>query len=199
MEEKPRVKILGLMGSPKKKGNADLLLDRAIQGAESAAAQGEKVLVSELKIAPCLACGDCERTGECVVHDDMQEVYPKLREADGIIVSTPVFFMGLPAQLKALVDRCQPFWTRKYLLAAAVSKKRAGLLIAVGGTNLPHTFDAIRLEVKSFFHCLEVKYSGELLFPGVEEAGEIANHPEALSRAYQAGRELARSLKSAEK
>jgi hypothetical protein len=213
------------MGSPRKRGNADLLLEQALAGAREAGAETEKLLAADLKAAPCLACRGCERTGICVVHDTMTEVYPKLSGAQAIIVSSPIFFMGLPAQLKALIDRCQPFWVRKYLLhqpiymPAKASEPdepvggvhetpppledrqnpngefptRSGLFIAVGATNLPRTFDAVRFEVQSFFHCIEVKYADELLFPDVEEHGAIAHVPEALSAAFRAGEKLVKS------
>lgn len=188
------MKVLGIMGSPRKKGNSAILLEQALAGAEQAGGEVEKVMVAELQIAPCLACGGCERTGECIVHDTMGELYPKLEDLDGLIVATPAFFMGVPAQFKALIDRCQPFWIRKYLLAKPIEKKRAGLLLAVGGTNLPHTFDAVRLEVKSFFHCLDVKYAGEVLVRNVSEHGAVANLPDVLSQARLAGEQLVRSL-----
>jgi hypothetical protein len=195
------------MGSPRKGGNADLLLEQALAGAREAGAETEKLLAAELKAAPCLACRGCERTGVCVVHDTMTKVYPKLSGAQAIIVSSPIFFMGLPAQLKALIDRCQPFWVRKYLLHKPIymsdrpdeadksedGSSRRGLFIAIGATNLPRTFDAVRQEVQSFFHCIEVKYADELLFPDVEEHGAIAHVPEALSAAFRAGEKLVRS------
>jgi len=201
------MKILGIMGSPRKGGNADLLLEQALAGAREAGAETEKLLAADLKVAPCLACRGCERTGVCVVHDTMTEVYPKLSGAQAIIVSSPIFFMGLPAQLKALIDRCQPFWVRKYLLHQPIymsdrpdeadksedGSSRRGLFIAVGATNLPRTFDAVRFEMQSFFHCIEVTYADELLFPDVEEHGAIARVPEALSKAFRAGEKLVKS------
>jgi multimeric flavodoxin WrbA len=186
--------ILCLLGAPRRKGNAELLLDKAMAGAKNQGAEIAKVRVADLKLAPCLACGGCDRTGECVVHDAMQEMYPQLLAAAGIIVSTPIFFMGLPAQLKALIDRCQALWVRKYHLGYVSPKQRKGLLMAVGATKFPYTFDAAKLEVKAFFHCLEVDYSAELLFPGIENHADIADHPEALAAAFRAGEELARSL-----
>ena len=201
------MKVLGIMGSPRKNGNADLLLDQALNGAREAGAETEKLPAADLKVAPCLACRGCERTGICVVHDTMTDIYPKLSGADAIIVSSPIFFMGLPGQLKALIDRCQPFWVRKYLLHKPIymsdessenigvlgTLTRRGLFIAVGATNLPRTFDAVRLEVQSFFHCIEVKYSDELLIPDIEEHGAIANNPEAMSQAYRAGEKLVKA------
>ncbi|NIM04269.1 MAG: flavodoxin family protein [Armatimonadetes bacterium] len=186
--------VLGLMGSPKAKGNADLLLDRALAGAESAGAETEKLVAAKLNMAPCIACRGCEAAGECVVRDGMTEVYPKLENADAIIVATPIHFMGMPAQLKALVDRCQPFWVRKYRFSRPIEKRRKGLFIAVGGTNLPHTFDAIELEIKSFFHCLNVEYTDEILIPEISEHGDIADREAALMSAYRAGERLARTV-----
>jgi multimeric flavodoxin WrbA len=192
-------KIICLLGSPRRQGNAELLLDKAIVGANAAGAETEKLRIADINPAPCIACGGCDRTGECVVRDDMQQIYPKLIAADGLIVSTPVFFMGLPGKIKGLVDRCQALWVRKYRLspdpnARPPGPRRRGLLIAVGGTNFPHTFDGLKLEVKSFFHCLDIKYTRELLLPGIDEPGEIAHHPEALAAAGRAGEELARTL-----
>lgn len=198
------MKILGIMGSPRRRGNSAILMDRALAGAESAGIEVEKLVVTDSEVSPCLACGGCERTGMCVLHDAMTEqVFPKLASADGFIVTSPVFFMGMPAQLKALVDRCQPFWVRKYLLHTPVytpseptraTEKRKGLLIAVGATKLPHTFTAIRLEAQTFLHCLDTEYTAELCFPAVEEHGEIAHNSEALSQSYQAGQDLAKSM-----
>jgi len=192
-------KILCLLGSPRRQGNAELLLDKAIVGAQAVGAEIEKIRIADINPAPCIACGGCDRTGNCVVNDDMQQIYSKLTAADGLIISTPVFFMGLPGKIKGLVDRCQALWVRKYRLspdpkALPPGPRRRGLLIAVGGTNFPHTFDAIKLEVKSFFHCLDIKYSGELLLPGIDEHGEIARHPEALASAQRAGESLAKLL-----
>lgn len=192
-------KILCLLGSPRRRGNAELLLDNAIAGARTAGAETEKIRVADLNVTPCIACGGCDRTGNCVVNDEMQQIYPKLIAADGLIISTPIFFMGLPGKIKGLVDRCQALWVRKYRLspdpqALPPGPRRRGLLIAVGGTNFPHTFDGVKLEVKSFFHCLNLKYSGELLLPGIDEHGEITHHPEALAAARRGGEDLARTL-----
>ena len=100
------MKVLGIMGSPRIKGNTDLLLDEALKGAQSQGAEVEKIVVDKLKIAPCREYYGCLRDGNCVIRDDMDDIYPKLLEADGIIVASPIFFYGLTAQLKALIDRC---------------------------------------------------------------------------------------------
>ena len=104
------------MGSPRIKGNTDLLLDEAFRGAQSQGAETEKLVVDKLKIAPCREYYGCLRDGNCVIRDDMEDIYPKLLEADIVIVASPMFFYGITAQVKALIDRCQALWARRYVL-----------------------------------------------------------------------------------
>lgn len=189
--------VLGLAGSPRRRGNTEILLDRALAGAASLGAQVEKVVLNRLKMRPCQECGSCNATGVCRMKDDMQRVYPKLEEGDGIILASPVFFMGLSAQAKAVIDRCQALWARKYLLGRPVGRpgqKRLGLFIATGGTDRPYTFKPSITVVRSFFAVLEVKYHGELLYPSVDARGEILQHPTAMDEAFRAGADLVEAL-----
>ena len=110
------MRVLGIMGSPRIKGNTDLLLDEALRGAQSQGAEVEKIIVDELKIAPCREYYSCLKDGNCAIRDDMDDIYPKLLGADGVIVASPIFFYGLTSQVKALIDRCQALWSRKYIL-----------------------------------------------------------------------------------
>ena len=110
------MKVLGIMGSPRIKSNTDLLLDEALKGAQSQGAESEKIIVDKLKIAPCREYYGCLRDGNCVIRDDMDDIYPKLLDADVIIIASPIFFYGLTAQLKALIDRSQALWARRYIL-----------------------------------------------------------------------------------
>src|SRR3989304_7984942 len=99
------MKVLGIYGSPRKGGNSDQLLDKALEGAKSAGAEVYRIYARDLKMSGCIECGGCDRTGKCVLEDDMQSVYPLLEEADIIIISSPIFFYGVTAQLKALSAR----------------------------------------------------------------------------------------------
>lgn len=186
------MKVLGIMGSPRIKGNTDLLLDEALKGAQSQEAEVEKIVVDKLKIAPCREYYGCLRDGNCVIRDDMDDIYPKLLEADGIIVASPMFFYGLTSQLKALIDRCQALWARKYILKQDLPDSgRKGAFIAVGATRGKKLFDGSILTVKYFFQSIGVKYVDELLVRGVDKRGEIEQHPSALSDAFELGRRLA--------
>ena len=192
------VRVLGLFGSPRRGGNTDLLLERMLQGAEEGGASVERVYACELHISPCQECQGCFSTGKCVVEDDMQSLYPRLIEAWGLILASPIFFYGVTAQVKALIDRCQAFWVRKYRLKDPVGPLRGrqgrGFFISVGGTRGKTLFDGARLTVRYFFDTLDLDYGGELLFRGIDEKGEIVNHPTALQEAYEAGKRLVMEL-----
>jgi multimeric flavodoxin WrbA len=186
------MKVLGIMGSPRIKGNTDLLLDEALKGASSQGAETEKIIVDKLKIAPCKEYYGCARDGKCVIRDDMDNIYPKLMDADIIIIASPMFFYSLTAQLKALIDRCQAIWARKTLLKEEpVKKNRKGAFIGVGATKGTRLFEGSILILKYFFKDLDVEYAGELLVRGIDKRGEIKDNPQALSDAYQLGRQLA--------
>jgi len=109
------------------------------------------------------------------------------------VLASPVQFMGVSAQAKAMIDRCQALWARKYVLEVPPlgdRRLRKGLFIAVGGMKLAHLFEPSLAIVKALFKVLDIKYAGDLLFPGVDEKGAIKQHPDALKQAFLAGRKL---------
>lgn len=99
------MKVLGLVCSPRKEGNTEILVSQALASAKESGAETELLHVADMNIAPCDACGACAAEGVCVVQDDMQTVYEKLDEADGLIFGTPVYFLNVSAQAKAVIDR----------------------------------------------------------------------------------------------
>jgi multimeric flavodoxin WrbA len=99
------MKILGLSFSPREQGNTELLLDKVFSGAGQLGAETELYRVADKNIHGCKGCGSCFKTGKCQIQDDMQELYGKLLEADGIVFGTPVYFYNITAQGKAAIDR----------------------------------------------------------------------------------------------
>ena len=188
------MKVLGIMGSPRRQGNTELLLDKAMEGAVEAGAEVEKVLVSKLKISPCLEIYACLKDGTCAIKDDMQLLYKKLLEADHIIFASPIFFYGITSQAKAVIDRCQALWVRRHVLGMGKedNRVRRGAFVSVGATQGKKLFDGAVLTVKYFFDAVGVKYSGDLLVRGVDKKGQIEEHPAALEDAFRLGRELVR-------
>ena len=194
------MKVLGIMGSPRRQGNTELLLDKALEGVREAGAEIESVLVSKLKISPCLEIYACLKDGNCSIRDDMQLLYKKLLEADHVIFASPIFFYSITSQAKALVDRCQALWVRRHILDMGKEDKRErrGVFISVGATRGEKLFDGAVLTVKYFFNAIGVKYAGDLLVRGVDGKGQIGEHPEALEDAFRLGQELVRGNRDAE-
>ena len=191
------MKVLGIMGSPRIKGNTDLLLEEALKGAKSQGAEVEKIVVDKLEIAPCKEYLGCFKDGNCVIRDDMDEIYPKLLGADVVIIASPMFFYGVSSQAKALIDRCQALWARKHILKQSLPNGgRKGAFIAVGATKGKRLFEGAILTVKYFFEAIGVEYADELLIRGVDARGEIKEHPIALSDAFELGKRVVQAKKA---
>ena len=187
------MKVLGIAGSPRRGGNTDLLLAEVMRGTASKGAEVKTIILNDLKITPCQHCDACLKKGKCRIRDDMQMVYRELEQADVIVVASPVQFMGITAQMKAMIDRCQALWARKYVLKVPPlgnRRERKGFFVSVGGRKVTNLFEPSLVVVKTFFRILDVTYAGELLFPGIDEKGAIKKHPDALKQAFLAGQRL---------
>ncbi len=188
------MKVLGIAGSPRRDGNTDLLLAEFMRGAVSKGAEVKTIYPNQLKITPCQHCDACLKEGKCRIQDDMQQIYAELEQADVIVLASPVQFSGPPAPVKAMIDRCQCLWAKKYVLKIPPLSReriRKGFLISVGATRMKDMFVPILQIVKTWFHVLEIEYAGELLLSKVDEKGAILKQPEALQKAFDEGQKLA--------
>jgi len=187
------LKVLGIAGSPRRGGNTDLLLNEVMRGAASRGAEVKTVILKNLKIAPCQHCDACLEAGNCRIQDDMQMVYRELEAADRIVLASPIQFMTVTAHMKAMIDRCQALWARKYVLKIpplGEERERRGLFIAVGGRTVVDLFEPALATVKALFNTLNITYAGDLLFRGIDEKGAITKHPDASKQAFLAGQKL---------
>ena len=186
------MKVLGIYGSARKGGNTDKLLDKALEGAGSCGAEILRVYARDLKMGGCRACGGCDKTGKCVVNDEMQSVYPLFEEADVIILASPIYFYGLSGQVKLLVDRAQAMWSRKMLKKGAKPGKHydsgKGYLIAVGATKGENLFEGSQLTAKYFFDALDMSYEGGIFFRRLDKKTAVDENPETLQEAFDMGR-----------
>ena len=175
--------VLGLQGSPRIKGNTSILLSAFLTEAETLGARIHYLDVARKNISPCQECGTCEEKGFCPIDDDMQRIYPLLRQADIIVMATPIFFYGPTAQIKALIDRSQALWARRYVdrLIDPGRKWRRGLLLAVGATKGKNLFEGTSLTAKYFFDAVGASYDGSLTYKQIEGSGDINKHPTALA------------------
>lgn len=177
------MKIIGIVGSPRKESNTDLLVNAILEGAQESNHLTEKIYLYNVNIAPCLDCKACKKGSyECTLNDDMKDLYPKLEAADVIVFGTPLYWYGPSAKMKLLVDRLRPF---------IASKKLRGK-IAVLAVPSEEGSEACNLTVEMFrlsFNYLEMKMSNVLL-PKASEKAELKNQPQTLNEAFRIGKNL---------
>ena len=187
------MKVLGIAASPRRNGNSEILLDKVLAGASSKGAKVEKVILNEFSIKPCQGCGRCRKKSICCFKDDMGPLRKKLQDMDAIVVASPVYFGSVTAQLKIIIDRCQPLWVERFLLKNKRQRDRhkKGIFISVSGHNNPRFFRNSREIIKIFFAVLGVKLSKELYGPGLEDKGEVLKDKTLLDVAFRHGKSLA--------
>jgi len=144
------MKIIGIWGSSRKRGNSEILLDIALKEAKGFGAKVSKISLSGKSIAPCDGCGKCQKSGKCVVKDDMQDIYQKMLEADGILWATPIYFWSMTGQTKIVMDRTYALSNPKLQLA-----NKVGGLITVasirGCMGTAHIFHSYFRYMSMFF------------------------------------------------
>jgi len=175
--------VLGLQGSPRRRGNSWYLLDSFLKTAAGFGAETHMVEVDRRDIRPCKEYTVCEKKGYCPIEDDMlREVYSLIRRADIVVAATPVFFYNMTAQLKALIDRCQTFWARKYRLRWRDPRRKIkkGYLLSVAATQGNTLFDAIHLTMQYFCDAIDAEYAGHLTYRGIEGPKDMARHATVL-------------------
>ena len=186
--------VLGLAGSPRRNSNTDTLLSEVLKGATACGAETRMLVIPQLNILACQGCDICSRTGMCPYGDDMTRILQDFIWADRIVLAAPLQFMGLPSQTKAMVDRFQAQWAKKYVLKQPPlgdMKDRQGLFVSVGGRTKENLFDPVLATVRAFFASLDIKFAGMVAYPGIEKRAEILKYPEALKEAFTAGEKLA--------
>ena len=140
------MKFLTIWGSPRRGGNSEVLLEAFSQGAREGGGEVERLALRELKISPCLEIYHCFKDGTCPIKDDMLPLYDKLLAADVVALASPIFFYSVSAQAKALVDRTQALWARRYVLKQDFpGPERQGVLLCTAATKGKLLFVGARL------------------------------------------------------
>ena len=190
--EKNVMDVLAFLGSPRKKGNSEVLTQELLEGVRQAGGSPEIIRLCDLKISPCISCGGCDKTGRCVVEDDMIPLYEKIISIDKIIVSSPIFFYGVTAQTKAFIDRTQALWNRKRLLQKkgewVDNPERKGFFISVAATRGGRIFEGAILTMKYGYDAMGMQYGGDFLVTGPDKRGDMAKYEKKLAEAREAGK-----------
>jgi len=187
-------KVLGILGSPCTDGNTAVLLDAVLEGAHEAGARVERIDIGDLRIDPCDGCRKCDTTGMCArATDDMRMIYKKIREVDALVLASPIFFMGVSAQLKAMIDRCQCFWIERFVLNHRPYEGRRhpkGLFVSTAGSPKPEVFEPAIHCIKALFIALDYSYAGEVLLLNTDSPDTAERRKQVVKRARDAGRRL---------
>ncbi len=189
------MKLVAIYGSPRKGGNteviADMLINELNKGLDL---EIERFYIRDMKISGCIECYGCEETGSCVLEDDMQAIYEALEGADLLIFSAPIFFYSFNAQAKAVIDRIQAFWVRKYILKKSPEKKVKGILVSAGGTKGKKLFDGALLTFKYFMDSMDGEVLYNLTFRGLDKKGDAEKNREVREKTEKAAEEILKLL-----
>ena len=161
------MRILGIVCSPRKDGNTEILVREALEAAREAGSETELILVADKTISPCDGCGSCLKSGICKIQDDMQVIYEQLELADGVIFGTPVYFLNVTAQAKTVIDRTYSF--------AGVRKLRGKVAAAIIATRRVGAGQVLNL-LYGFFTAHRMLIAGGGVGYGMEK-GEVREGP----------------------
>jgi NAD(P)H-dependent FMN reductase len=191
--------VIGILGSPLPEGNTAILLKQALKGAADAGCSTETIVVNNLDFQPCMEMMFCKDHETCIMDDDMQQMYTRIRDADSIIIATPVMFMGIPGRLKSFMDRFQVFFMAKYmrnqpLVTPEKKKVRRGLFICISGMKIPEVFVGAKLTATAFFDIIDCPFSDELLISDMDTIRDVRTRQDLLDSAYAKGRKLGEAL-----
>ncbi|MFC1995238.1 flavodoxin family protein [Chloroflexota bacterium] len=174
------MKVLGIVCSPRKEGNTEIMMTEALAGARKSGAEVEIWAVSGKSMQPCDDCGLCNDSGHCHINDDLQNLYDKIREAEGLIFGSPVYFMSITAQAKIILDRLHCM----YIKSSLVDKVAGAIMV---GTSYGHYGTCSQF---SNFFCLNHMFMADFAWGFARHKGEVKKDDFALKSSYELGREV---------
>jgi multimeric flavodoxin WrbA len=180
-------RVLAIVGSPRKGGNTDILVDEILAGAREAGAEVEKIMLADLNIGSCRACYACRPGGECALKDDMAGLFEKMKASQVWVLGTPVYWWGPSAQLKAFVDR----WFAKASEpheASLFEGRRVVLAVPLGDTD-PATGRHVVGMFTDALDYVKAELFASLLAPGAYDSGDVRKYPDLLKQARKTGRD----------
>lgn len=175
-------KVLAIETSPRKHGNTEIMSEKFLEGAKKAGHETERISLYDQNIQFCRGCLACQKTGECVIKDDVSAMLKKIQDADVLVFSTPIYFYEMSGQMKTLLDRTNPLFPAEYrfrdiyLLAACADTEEASVDGAIKG-------------LQGWIDCFEkAELAGVICGYGADEKGDVEKMPEILSQAFEMGK-----------
>lgn len=177
------------MGSPRKNGNSSILAKQVADGVKASSGEAELIFLQDLKIAPCSACDAClkNKDKKCTINDDMQQLYPKIKNADAIVFASPVYWFNISAQLKLFIDRSYAIQENgKY----AFSDKEVAIILTYGDVDVFKSggINALR-SFEDIFNFVNAKIIG-MIYGSAEKLGDIQKNKQLLEEAFELGKTL---------
>lgn len=193
-------KILILLGSPRRNGNTTILANQVAKGAKLGGADVEVIYLNGKNIKPCQACDKCQKEGAkgCVINDDMQPIYPKFIAADSVVMTTPIYFCNVSAQIKLFIDRlyslsCHSMAPER---KSAISGKNMAFIITYEASD-PFLAGAVNATLSLQNLCEIIKAGNRIVLYGqADKAGEINSNKDLLKKAFLLGKRLSVASKT---
>jgi len=189
------MKVCGIIGSPKKNGNVDLLVSQVLRGAQTKGAQISKIYLNDLSIKPCQSCGKDPYPKHCLINDDMNMIYAALESSDAIVLGSPVYFETVSAQTKLMIDRCNcltPYIKRSngtFGFEKRMKKHKKGVFVVVAGSD--QEFNTITCTVKGFLHWANAELVETIAYPHEDaKLGGVRNKRIMMKRAFTIGTQI---------
>jgi len=183
--------VLGLGFSPRKGGNSDQILKWALEGARKAGAETKALHVRDYRVKPCTNCSECDEDGICVLKDDFSKLSKQIDAADLLVIASPIYFLGVPAHAKAMIDRFQSYWVRKFLLDKPLPRDdRPALLLLVAGSDKKDVFECSKRSINAFLRVAGFKLCEHKFFGGMDEKGSAKYMLGVKTQAENAGKAL---------
>ena len=194
------MKVCGIIGSPRKNGNVDLLVSEVLRGARSKGARTRKLYLNDLRIEPCQSCGTDPYPKYCILEDDMDKIFTELRSCDVFIVGSPIYFDTVSAQTKLMIDRCNcvmPYVTRSdgtRGFERRMRKAKTGVFVAVGGKD--QKLDPIVATIKGFFNWSNIELVKRITYlHSDDELGGVIKNRKKMDEAFTVGSSIVDSRK----
>jgi multimeric flavodoxin WrbA len=190
--------VCGIVGSPKKHGNVDLLVSQVLKGSSSQGAKTRKIYLNGMHIKPCQSCGIDPCPKYCLFDDDMKEIYAMLKSCEAIVLGSPVYFDSVSAQTKLMIDRCNclmPYVKQSdgtFSFERRIKERKKGVFIAVAGPD--QEFKTILATAKGFFNWANIELVETILYPNnSDKLGSVKNDKERMKQAFNIGVQIAES------
>lgn len=177
-------KVLILSTSPRKNSNSEALAEAFAAGAAESGNQVELITLRGKELRFCLGCFACQKSGKCVIRDDMQEIVPKMEQADVLVFATPIYYYEMSGQMKTLLDRLNPLYAADYAF-------RKVYMMSVAAEDEAHVPEKAVSGLEGWVDCFEkAEFAGSLFCGGINDPGEAALRKEEQDEAYAFGKSL---------